>query len=196
MFNRRNNSVTKEDSYKKLNLISSEIKNIDFKVCFLLALVGTFLAFLFLKGKPDAFNSIPIINFKNITSFPVKELANLNFGQVLPMIVIIILYVLIISCFILLLLALKGKTSYKINKQYKLKIDSLIAFENIANMNYAIYKRKCKSLNNYELINDINSQIYINSIICNFKNKLYFYSIKLLIISFIIFCICQIFSIL
>lgn len=196
MFNRRNNSITKEDAYKKLDLVNSGIKNIDFKISFLLTLVSAFLAFLFFKGKSDIFNSLPIINFKNITDFPVKNIIDLNFGQVFPMIVIVLLYILIISCFILLLIALKGKTSYKIHKEYKLKTDSLISFENISNMNYDIYKKKCKTQNNYELINDINSQIYIKSIICNFKNKLYFYSIKLLIASFIIFFICEIFNIL
>lgn len=196
MINRHNNSITKEDAYKNLDLVNSQIKNTDYKISFLLILISIFIALLFYSGTPDIFNAIHIMNFKNITSSPIKDIINLNFGQILPMLVVIILYILVISCFVLLLVALKGKTTRKICKEYKLKADSLISFENISNINYVIYKKKCKTLNNYELINDINSQIYINSIICNYKNKLYFYSIKLLIISFVIFFICKVFTIL
>lgn len=196
MNNKRPNTITKEDAYRNLDLVNSEIKNIDFKISFLLTFISIFIAFLFFKGKPAIFNSIPIIDFKNITSLPIKDIINLNFGQILPMLIVIILYILVISCFLLLLIALKGRTSYKLYKSYKLKTDSLMSFENISNMNYAIYKRRCKSLNNYELVNDINAQTYINSIICNFKHKLYCYSIKLFIISSLIIFICEVFNIL
>lgn len=196
MINRHNNSITKDDAYKNLDLVNTQISNIDCKISFLFTLVSIFIAFLFFNGTPDIFNSVPIMDFKNITNFPIKDIINLNFGQLFPMLIVIILYILVISCFVLLLIALKGKTTRKICKEYKLKSDSLISFENISNINYIIYKKKCKSLNNYELINDINSQIYINSIICNYKNKLYFYSIKLLIISFVMLFICKIFNIL
>lgn len=192
MYNKRTSSITKEDAYRNFDLINSGIKNIDFKISFLLIFVGIFIAFLSFNGKPEIFNAIPIIDFKNITNFPIKDLINLNFGQLFPILVVIILYILIISCFLLLLIALKGKTSHKFYKEYKLKSDNLLSFENISNMNYAIYKRKCKTLNNYELINDINSQTYINSIICNFKYKLYFYSMKLLIVSIVLYFICKI----
>lgn len=197
MNNKRTNTITKEDLYRNLDLVNSSITTIDNKISFLLAFVAIFLGLLFLSGIPDVFNYAPKIDLNNITNFPIKDIVNLNFGQIFPMLMVIILYILTICCFALLLIALKGKLSSKICKDYKLKTnDSIISFESISNMNLANYKKKYKTLNNYELINDINSQIYIKSIICNLKTKLYNYSIKLLIISFAIFFVCLIFNIL
>lgn len=197
MNNKRTNTITKEDLYRNLDLMNSEIRTIDNKISFLLAFVAIFLGILVLSGTPDVFNNAPKIDLNNITNFPIKDIVNLNFGQIFPMLMVIILYILTICCFALLLIALKGKLSNKICKEYKLKTtDSIISFESVSNMNLANYKKKYKTLNNYELINDINSQIYIKSIICNLKTKLYNHSMKLLITSFVIFFICLLFNVL
>ena len=108
---------------------------------------------------------------------------------------LVAMYLSAISCLLLLLLALIGRIDSKVYKEHKLKTNSLLFFGSIANMNYSSYKEKCEKESKGQLINDINSQIYINSKICDYKFKLYNYSIKLLISSFIIFCICELFNI-
>lgn len=109
--------------------------------------------------------------------------------------IIITMYLTSISCLILLIMALKGKVNSKVYKEHRLETNSLLFFGSIAKMNYCEYKEKCQKQGNGQFLNDINSQIYINSKICDYKFKLYNYSIKLLIISFIVFCICELFNI-
>ena len=183
--NKQNNSYTKEDLYKKLELVNSWISNIDNKISFILGFVGIFIGFIISKGTPNI--------FIDISNMAIKDILTLNFGQVFSILIIITMYLTSISCLILLIMALKGKVNSKIYKEHKLKTNSLLFFGSIAKMNYSEYKEKCERDN--QLINDINSQIYINSKICDYKFKLYNYSIKLLIISFIVFCICELFNI-
>lgn len=184
---KQNNVSTKEDSYRKLEIINFWIANIDNKISFILAFVGIFIGFIISKGTPNA--------FKNISNIAIKDILTLNFGQIFSILLLIAMYLTSISCLILLLLALKGRVNSKIYREHKLKTFSLLFFGSIANMNYSSYKEKCEKESEGELINDINSQIYINSKICDYKFKLYNCSIKLLISSFIIFCICELFNI-
>lgn len=183
----RNTTDTKEDSFKRLELVNFWISNIDNKISFILAFVGVFIGFVISKGLPDI--------FKYISSIAIKDLVTLNFGQVISIFMLVAMYLSAISCLILLLLALIGRIDSKVYKEHKLKTNSLLFFGSIANMNYSSYKEKCEKESKGQLINDINSQIYINSKICDHKFKLYNYSIKLLISSFIIFFICALFNI-
>lgn len=184
---KRNDVSTKENAYKKLEIVNFWIENIDNKISFILAFIGIFIGFIISKGTPNA--------FKNISNVAIKDILTLNFGQIFSVLLVISMYLMAISCLILLLLALKGRIDGKIYKEHKLKTVSLLFFGSIANMNYSSYKEKCEKESEKELINDINSQIYINSKICDYKFKLYNLSIKLLISSFIIFCICELFNI-
>ncbi len=183
----RNTTDTKEDSFKKLELVNFWISNIDNKISFILAFVGVFIGFVISKGLPYI--------FKDISNIAIKDIITLNFGQVISIFMLVAMYLSAISCLILLLLALIGRIDSKVYKEHKLKTNSLLFFGSIANMNYSSYKEKCEKESKGQLINDINSQIYINSKICDYKFKLYNYSIKLLISSFIIFCICELFNI-
>ncbi len=184
---RQNNANTKEDFLKKLELVNFWISNIDNKISFILTFVGVFIGFLISKGTPDI--------FKDISNIAIKDIVTLNFGQVFSVLILVIMYLTAIACLILLLLALIGRVDNKCYKDHKLKTDSLLFFGSIANMSYSNYKEKCERESKGQLINDINSQIYINSQICNYKFKLYNYSIKLLIISFIILYICELFNV-
>lgn len=184
---KQNNINIRENSFKKLELVNFWISNIDNKISFILAFVGIYIGFIISKGMPNV--------FKDISNIAIKDIVTLNFGQVFSILIIVIMYLTAIFCLILLLLALIGRVDSKIYKDHKLKINSLLFFGSIANMNYSNYKEKCERESKGQLINDINSQIYINSKICDYKFKLYNYSIKLLISSFIIFCICELFNI-
>ena len=55
---KQNNSYTKEDLYKKLELVNSWISNIDNKISFILGFVGIFIGFIISKGTPDIFIDI------------------------------------------------------------------------------------------------------------------------------------------
>ena len=55
---KQNNSYTKEDLYKKLELVNSWISNIDSKISFILGFVGIFIGFIISKGTPDIFIDI------------------------------------------------------------------------------------------------------------------------------------------
>lgn len=184
---KQNNSYTKEDLYKKLELVNSWISNIDNKISFILGFVGIFIGFIISKGTPNV--------FIDISNMAIKDIITLNFGQVFSILIIITMYFTSISCLILLIMALQGKVNSKVYKEHKLETNSLLFFGNIAKMNYGEYKEKCQKQGNGKFLNDINSQIYINSKICDYKFKLYNYSIKLLIISFMLFYICELFNI-
>lgn len=183
----RNTTDTKEDSFKKLELVNFWISNIDNKISFILAFVGVFIGFVISKSIPDI--------FKDVSNIAIKDIITLNFGQVISIFMLVAMYLSAISCLILLLLALIGRIDSKVYREHKLKTNSLLFFGSIASMNYSSYKEKSEKESKGQLINDINSQIYINSKICDYKFKLYNYSIKLLISSFIIFCICELFNI-
>lgn len=184
---KQNNSYTKEDLYKKLELVNFWISNIDNKISFILGFVGIFIGFIISKSTPNI--------FIDISNMPVKDIVTLNFGQVFSIILVITMYSTVIYCLILLIIALKGKIDSKVYREHRLKTNSLLFFGNIANMNYCDYKEKCQKEGNKEFLDDISSQIYVNSKICNYKFKLYNCSIKLLIISLVVYCICELFNI-
>lgn len=59
-------------------------------------------------------------------------------------------------------------------KEESLELDSKVYFENISKNNtYKGYKEKLYSLDEVSLMNDLTSQIYINSCICTAKFKRY-----------------------
>ena len=188
MLKSNNNYATKEDLYKKLELINFWISNIDSKISFALAFAGVFIGFIISKGTPTILG--------DTANVPLKDIINLNFGELFSIILIIVLYSSALFSLILLLIALKGRINNNLYKEYKLNTKSLLFFGNIANMNYAEYKKKTEKTNNILLTNDINSQVYINSNICTYKFRLYNLSINFIIFSVITFCICIIFNIL
>jgi hypothetical protein len=73
-------------------------------------------------------------------------------------------------------------------KEKELDLDSKIFFDHISkNANYLIYKEKLLKMSDEDFINDIISQIYINSVICSDKYKNYKCGFKYSLIGFCAF---------
>lgn len=71
------------------------------------------------------------------------------------------------------------------SKEEGLDTDSKIFFEHITkNTNYLTYKTKLSNISDKEFLNDITSQIYINSCICSEKYKNYKCGLKWSLIGF------------
>lgn len=70
---KQNNSYTKEDLYKKLELVNYWISNIDSKISFILGFVGIFIGFIISKGTPDI--------FIDISNMAIKDILTLNLDK-------------------------------------------------------------------------------------------------------------------
>lgn len=81
---KQNNTYTKEDLFKKLEVVNFWITNIDNKISFILAFVGIYIGFIISKGTPNV--------FKDISNIAIKDIVTLNFGQVFSILIIVIMY--------------------------------------------------------------------------------------------------------
>ena len=79
---RENLAFNKEDAYQALSLINTWVSNIDTKTSFALALVGVLIGMIFSDGIPNAFQKIA----------EVSKLAELNGGEILAAILVVLLY--------------------------------------------------------------------------------------------------------
>lgn len=87
-------------------------------------------------------------------------------------------------------MVLIGKINNEKFKDIDLNTKSVIYFNNIANnTSFNQYKNRIINYTEDEFLNDIISQIYINSVICNLKFKNYNQGIYLSFIGFIGFII-------
>lgn len=162
-----------------LETISTWINNCDTKASTILALLGIILTLVFTN---DGIKLAYIIVQKAVQSKTFSD----------------IFYLLVWGCTFLTLLyglyslisVLIGRINRKIYKQQGLTIDSRIFFGAISdNATYEEFKQKALDASEESYINDLLSQIYINSKIANQKFKNYNRGLKIAIIGFVLFII-------
>lgn len=173
-----NQAYTKEDAYKSLGMINTWISNIDTKVSFALTLVGVLIGIIFSAGLPDAWKRVS----------EVSKIAELNGGEIIASILVLLLYIvsfLSILCFLLAIIARVRNLN---------NAPSLYFFGSIGGMKLQNYKDKVNQLTEQEIIGDLEEQIHTNSRICSEKAKWYSIGIRFLVTTIVLWFICMTFK--
>lgn len=167
-----------------LDRIQFWIGNVDAKISFLLSLSGIILGFIFASETID-----------NI----IKGYFNLDVTGLRIWIAIINGIILIGSVFYIskaiihFLIALKGRIDPKEYRQYKVEVKSLIFWRSIADINqYVDYKKRVDSLDEETMINDLQSQVYINSKITKEKFIIYNKGVRFLSVGIVLLIVFKI----
>lgn len=168
-----------DDKYKNLERVNFWITNVDTKVSYLLALQGIIITLVFTSGIRDTF----INTMSYVFSF-----TNINWLSIVRFIEGLSLYI----AFFLLLISLfniyktlKARLSSEVFDESGLKTNSLMFFETIAKRKYVDFVNDQKNLSEEEINNQIDSQIFINSKICQTKFKHYNIALKYCCLSLI-----------
>lgn len=168
-------SYTKEDAYRTLENITSWIQNCDNKVSILLAsyivIIATFLGLDYINKIVD------ILNYM---------FTNTNLFSILYIHIFITSIIFIVIGFAFLIRVLFPKMN--LNKFKHTKSNSILYFSSISKIdNVNVYKKIVKNYSEKNLYDDILSQIYINSTICNDKFKKYKNGLLFSILGIILF---------
>lgn len=167
----------KEDALDTLDRTIGFINNCDNKTSIILGINGVMITILL--------SNEGVIELKNIMKSAITE------GTVFSAIYLIILFLALAKLFygiFKLLMVLFANTDCGDINQEDLECDSKIFFGSICkNSEFKQYKEKLLNLTEEDYMNDIISQIYINSVICNKKFDNYKVGMKASIIGFLSF---------
>ena len=156
-----------EKAKNKFEIINQWISNCDTKSSFLLTFYGVLLTLVFTSN----------IIEKIITTFSLKP----NFSDVgwieilnlLSLLSIIAFFFFSIKCLYFIYNTLKARIDESIYKQEDLNTDSKIFFLSISNKTFKEFKNNSNSETEDDYLNDLNSQVFINSNIATEKFKAY-----------------------
>jgi hypothetical protein len=152
---------TKEDSYKNLDRVNYWITNCDTKTSFVLAFVGVFIAVFLTSNTVNE-------SFANV----IGSLATLKFADVKTIIIFLIVVATgafvyyIVRGIMLLLYALTATVDISMFDAPSLVKESNLLFAAISGKSFDDFKRELNQMSEQTLANDIDSQTYINSVIC------------------------------
>lgn len=166
----------KEDAYRTLELTNSWVGNVDTKISFALALVGSLSAFIFKGGLPNALQNV----------IDIGKLSSLTGGDIIAVITVILLYITSLTSIICLLIGMVART--------KANGDSLFFFGTISANKYEDYEKKIMNFEEEHILKELIEQIHTNSQICTKKMKFYNLGIKVLIITVLLWFICMVFQ--
>ena len=165
----------KEDAYRTLELTNSWVSNVDTKISFALALVGSLSAFIFKGGLPNAIQNV----------IDKGKFSSLTGGDVITVIIVVLLYIACLSSILCLLLGMVSRI--------KANGDSLFFFGTIGAKKFEEYEKKILYFEEEHILKDLLEQIHTNSKIC--KKKMWFYNkgIHILISTVVLWFICMVF---
>lgn len=170
-----------EDRYKNLDRINYWISNCDTKVSYLLAFQGIILTIILTSGFSDTI--FKVFSFKlSFENFGINSIINFLKGLTLSLSLLFAI-VSISHAFI----SLRAKLNPRVYKERGLITNSYLYFDSIANREYLDFKKEQDDLSQQQLNDQIDSQIFINSKICQFKFIQYNQTLKKCAISLIIF---------
>ena len=162
----RHPAPTEADEMERcLDRTNMWIGNCDQKASFLLALVGVVITIIFTCGAASKINDVlvsPLITYwKN-------DIGSFCFWRMVDALLLIAGMALVFVSMIYLLLCLMAKTDYSQFQQPGMEQRSHLFYGHIASMTYDEF---CHTT--VDKFNDLRSQVYTNSIICNDKFKNY-----------------------
>ena len=168
-----------------LDNIKEWINNVDIKISILIAFMGVVLGYILIDSNIDFIERIVTTINNN----------SLSFSKIAKGLLVLLLYFNTIFSIIKLIYALKGKINIKEFKESGVTLNSLVFYGSISKYNYEEFNKKIKNQTKQSNINDILSQVYINSKICNKKFKNYNIGLNMAMITIILLFIVKIFKI-
>lgn len=171
-----------EKSLKKLEFINQWISNCDTKSSFVMTFFGIIITIIFTSN----------IGNEMIQSISFSKANEIDWKSVRRFITLLITISFFISAVITLYniyLTLIGRIDSKIYSQEKLNVNSNIFFGGISEKTFKDFETETNGENDDKYLNDINSQIFINSNIVNEKFKHYNRSLLWLLVTFGLFLI-------
>jgi hypothetical protein len=174
-----NTKIDKDDLYKILERNDLWINNCDTKASIILGFIGVILGILFASDY--------ITKISEIYKYMID---NIRFLTILYIIITSLSICTVVVGVLFLLFVLVPKTNAEIFKEKEVTGNSLIFFSSITkNKSFQEYESKIKICSEGDLLNDITSQIYICSLICDKKFQNYKRGLFLSILGFAIFAI-------
>ncbi len=151
-----------------LDRINFWIGNGDAKVSFVISFTGIFLGFIFAS---DSINASIKGYIKNI-SVANQQTAKLILSALVLILFIVAIYF-ISRAIYYFLKALQAKITPSEFRQSGLETKSLLFWGSISSTDYTAYKQQLDNVRAQDLENDLDSQVYINSIITTRKFAMY-----------------------
>ena len=165
-------SFNEQDLKENLDRVNMWISNCDQKASFILAMLGVAITILFTSDFVKYVRKTIIAPFKTYLCDNIQYVDWLKCAVALSLIYVCIC---VIITFYQLVNSLRAKTDINRFFQQGIERKSMLHYESVANMTYNEF---CTS--EVHIINDLRSQVYINSIICTAKFKHYKKAIKAL----------------
>lgn len=152
----------KDDAYKNLERINGWISNCDSKASVLIAVLG-----ILIGCTSKIFESIKIL--KDLIEGNLQA-TTINITLTVFIIIFFLFYLFsIIVTVFHIVKTLYPKLDTKDFNEENLVDESILYFMNINNMGYKDFNKKTNIIDDKALLDDINSQCYINSCICSQK---------------------------
>lgn len=168
-----------EKSLKKLEIINQWISNCDTKSSFIMTFLGVIITLILTSEVGAEMMKTLTFHFTcNIDWITIKNFLSFNLT--------LFFFVSISFTFYNIYKTLIGRIDSKVYAEQNLNTDSNLFFGNIASKKFTDFENETNTESDAEYLNDINSQIFINSNIVTEKFKYYN---KSLIWSFITLCI-------
>jgi len=170
-------AIDKADAIDILDRTIDFVRNCDNKASIFLGAFGVILTIVLTTDGVD-----------NLASIFNSAIAQLSFCNILFLVLMLCAVVAVVVGLSQIIRVLGVKVESL--KEEGIACDSKIFFEGIKkNTNYLTYKAKLFNMSDEEFLNDIASQIYINSCICSDKYKNYKCGLKWSLIGFIAFIV-------
>ena len=166
-------SFNGQDLKENLDRVNMWISNCDQKTSFVLAMLGVGITILFTSDFVKYVRKTIIAPFK---TYLCDNIQNVNWLKCVIAFALIYVCIGVIITFYQLVKSLCAKTDIRRFIQQGIEGKSMIHYETVANMTY---KEFCTS--EVHIINDLRSQVYINSIICTAKFRYYKKAIETLL---------------
>lgn len=169
-----------EKSIKKLEFINQWISNCDTKSSFILAFLGVVVTIIFTSSIGN--DMLATLSLRSVCEFnweTLKNFLSLAFFLGFSFSIVCTVYQLYQT--------LCGRIDAKVYSQLGLQVESNIFFKTIASKTFVVYETGTNSENDASYLNDLNSQIYINSKIVTAKFEHYNASLKSILWAFGLF---------
>ena len=167
--------MTTDDKYKNLERVNFWVSNCDSKVSYLLTLQGIILTIIFTSSY--AGRLVVTLSYRlTFNNFGLDSFLRFVEGMSLYSFIILILISLYNAY-----LTLRARLDPKIFQEPGLVTNSVLFFETIANRSFNDFQtdqQMTTNVNSPALDNDIDSQVFINSKICQLKFKHYNLTLK------------------
>lgn len=165
-----------------MEFINQWISNCDTKSSFIFAFLGVLLTIIFSSTIGE--DMVSVFSFKKAAKIDCDSVRNF-----FCFLCVIAFLIGVVVTFYYIYFTLKAKIDPKTYTQTGVKTDSNIFYGTIASKKYESFKKECDDETDSDFINDINSQIFINSNIATEKFKNYNKSLMWALITFALFAL-------